>query len=108
MGFNDRIVPVQSTDIAYCYSKEKNTYLVRGDNNRYVVDQSLDVRSDELDPGRVFRRSRSCIIAMPAIVSIVKYLGHRLKITARPRPELEMGVGRSRVDDFLKWLEGNG
>ena len=26
--FNDRIVPVQTTDIAYFYSEEKNTYLV--------------------------------------------------------------------------------
>ena len=106
--FNDRIVPVQATDIAYFYSEEKNTYLVTNDNNRYIMDQSLDVLSDELDPGRFFRISRSCIIAMPAIVSIVKYLGNRLKITARPRPEFEMVVSRSRVDDFLKWLEGNG
>ena len=85
--FNDRIVPVQIADIAYFYSEEKNTYLVTNDNNRYIVDQSLDVLSDELDPGRFFRISRGCIIAMPAIVSIVKYLGNRLKITARPRPE---------------------
>lgn len=106
--FNDRIVPVQTTDIAYFYSEEKNTYLVTNDNNRYIMDQSLDVLSDELDPGRFFRISRSCIIAMLAIVSIVKYLGNRLKITARPRPEFEMVVSRSRVDDFLKWLEGNG
>ena len=106
--FNDRIVPVQTTDIAYFYSEEKNTYLVTNDNNRYIMDQSLDVLSDELDPGRFFRISRSCIIAMPAIVSIVKYLGNRLKITARPRAEFDMGVSRSRVDDFLKWLEGNG
>ena len=106
--FNDRIVPVQTTDIAYFYSEEKNTYLVTNDNNRYIMDQSLDVLSDELDPGRFFRISRSCIIAMSAIVNIVKYLGNRLKITARPRPEFEMVVSRSRVDDFLKWLEGNG
>ena len=106
--FNDRIVPVQATDIAYFYSEEKNTYLVTNDNNRYIMDQSLDVLSDELDPERFFRISRSCIIAMSAIVNIVKYLGNRLKITARPRPEFEMVVSRSRVDDFLKWLEGNG
>ena len=52
--------------------------------------------------------SGAATLAMPAIVSIVKYLGNRLKITARPRPEFEMVVSRSRVDDFLKWLEGNG
>ena len=105
--FNDRIVPVQASDIAYFYSEEKNTYLVTNDNNRYIMDQSLEVLSDELDPERFFRISRSCIIAMPAIVSIVKYMGNRLKITARPSHEFKMVVSRSRVDDFLKWLEGS-
>lgn len=105
--FNDRIVPVATADIAYFYSEEKNTYLVTNDGNRYIMDMSLDVLSDELDPKRFFRISRSCIIAMPAIVSIVKYLGTRLKITARPRSETEMVVSRSRVEDFLKWIEGN-
>ena len=107
MRFNDRIVPVQASDIAYFYSEEKNTYLVTNDNNRYIMDQSLEVLSDELDPERFFRISRSCIIAMPAIVSIVKYMGNRLKITARPSHEFKMVVSRSRVDDFLKWLEGS-
>ena len=105
--FNDRIVPVQASDIAYFYSEEKNTYLVTNDNNRYIMDQSLEVLSDELDPERFFRIARSCITAMPAIVSIVKYMGNRLKITARPSHEFKMVVSRSRVDDFLKWLEGN-
>ena len=81
MRFNDRIVPVQTTDIAYFYSEEKNTYLVTSDNNRYVVDQSLDVLSDELDPRAVFPHiAQLQAIAMAAIVSIVKYLGNRLKI----------------------------
>ena len=62
--FNDRIVPVQTTDIAYFYSEEKNTYLVTNDNNRYIMDQSLDVLSDELDPGRFSAYRAAAIIAM--------------------------------------------
>lgn len=104
--FNDRIVPVSTADIAYFYSEEKNTYLVTCDDSSYVVDQSLDILSEELDVRRFFRISRNCIISMPSIVNVVKYLGNRLKINARPRPPFEMVVSRSRVDDFLKWLEG--
>lgn len=106
--FNDRIVPVRTADIAYFYSEEKNTYLVTSDNNRYVMDLSLDILSEELDIRCFFRISRNCIVSMPAIVSVVKYLGNRLKVIARPRPDFEMVVSRSRVDDFLKWLEGAG
>ena len=104
--FNDRIVPVRTADIAYFYSEEKNTYLVTCDNNRYVMDLSLDILSEELDERSFFRISRNCIISMQAISSVVKYLGNRLKVIARPRPDFELVVSRSRVEDFLRWLEG--
>lgn len=103
--FNDRIVPLQASDIAYIYSEEKNNYLVTNDGHKYIIDSSLDVMSEELDPAIFFRISRSCIVAMKAIRSILKQQGGRLRITADPEPSFEMTVSRSRVDDFMTWLE---
>jgi DNA-binding LytR/AlgR family response regulator len=103
--FNDRIVPLQASDIAYVYSEEKNNYLVTNDGHKYIIDSSLDVMNEELDPAVFFRISRSCIVAMKAIRSILKQQGGRLRITADPEPSFEMTVSRSRVDDFMTWLE---
>lgn len=103
--FNDRIVPLLISNIAYIYSEEKNNYLVTFDEQRYIIDSSLDVVSDELDPSKFFRISRSCIISMQAITSIVKQAGGRLRIMPEPAASFEMTVSRSRVDDFLAWLE---
>lgn len=103
--FNDRIVPLQATDIAYIYSEEKNNYLVTAEGHKYIIDSSLDVMSEELDPAIFFRISRSCIVAMKAIRSILKQPGGRLRISADPDPSFEMTVSRSRVDDFMTWLE---
>ena len=103
--FNDRIVPLQASDIAYIYSEEKNNYLVTIDGHKYIIDSSLDVMSEELDPGIFFRISRSCIVARKAIRSILKQPGGRLRISADPSPSFEMTVSRSRVDDFMAWLE---
>jgi DNA-binding LytR/AlgR family response regulator len=102
--FNDRIVPLSTSEIAYVYSEEKNNYLVTFDEHRYIIDSSLDVISDDLNPEQFFRISRSCIISMKAIKSIIKQTG-RLRIVATPEPSFEMTVSRSRVDDFLEWLE---
>lgn len=102
--FNDRIIPIRTADIAYVYSEEKNNYLVTFDEHKYIIDSSLDVISEELDPDNFFRISRSCIISLHAIKSIVKQTG-RLRIMATPEPSFEMMVSRSRVDDFLEWLE---
>lgn len=103
--FNDRIVPLQTDNIAYVYSEEKTNWLVTFDGEKYIVDSSLDVISEDLDPEKFFRISRGCIISMKAIDSIVKQMGSRLKIISRPEASFEMTVSRSRVDDFLKWLE---
>ena len=102
---NDRIVPLQTSNIAYIYSEDKNNYLVTFDGQKYIIDSSLDVISEELDPDYFFRISRGCIVSMKAIGTIVKQMGGRLRIMATPEPSFEMTVSRSRVDDFLKWLE---
>ena len=103
--FNERIVPLKTTEIAYIYSEEKNNYLVTVDGHKYIIDSSLDVMSEELDPEHFFRISRSCILAMKSIRSILKQTGGRLRITADPPSSFDMTVSRSRVDDFMDWLE---
>ena len=105
--FNDRIVPLQTANIAYVYSEDKTNYLVTFDDHKYIIDSSLDVISEELDPDSFFRISRSCIIQMKAITSIIKQAGGRLKIVPEPKASFEMTVSRSRVDDFLAWLENS-
>ena len=103
--FNDRIIPLQTDNIAYVYSEEKTNWLVTFDDEKYIIDSSLDVIGDELDPEKFFRISRGCIVSLKAIVSIIKQVGSRLKIVAKPEANFEMTVSRSRVDDFLQWLE---
>jgi DNA-binding LytR/AlgR family response regulator len=103
--FNDRIIPLLTSNIAYIYSEEKNNYLVTFDEQRYIIDTSLDVVSEEFNPDDFFRISRGCIVSMKAIKSIIKQVGGRLRIVADPASPFEMTVSRSRVEDFLKWLE---
>lgn len=102
---NDRIIPLKVSSIAYVYSEDKNNYLVTFDEQRYIIDSSLDVINEELDPSRFFRISRSCILSLKAITSIIKQAGGRLKVVPEPKSSFEMTVSRSRVDDFLAWLE---
>ena len=103
--FNDRIIPLQTSSIAYIFSEDKNNYLVTFEGQKYIIDSSLDVIIEELDPEYFFRISRGSIVSMKAIDTITKQLGGRLRLEVHPAPSFEMTVSRSRVDDFLKWLE---
>lgn len=101
----ERIVPINTSDIAYFYSKDKYTFLMTADGSHYIIDSSMDLLESELDPKRFFRISRGCIIALDAIRSITRQLGGRLHISAEPEPPFDLTVARARVDDFLAWLE---
>ncbi len=102
---NDRIVPVPSEEISYVYSEEKTNYLITFNGNKFIIDASLDQMIEDLDPEKFFRISRGCIISLKAISSIIKQAGSRLRIISKPDAPFEMTVSRSRVDDFLEWLE---
>ena len=104
---NDRIVPVRTTDIAYFYSEDKNSFLVTRSGSSYVLDESLDALAGSLDPAEFFRFSRSCIISESVIDSVSKLMGGRLRISVRRDipANTDFTVSRARVDDVLSWLE---
>lgn len=99
------IIPVE--DIAYCYSEDKSTYAVNFAGARRLLDYSLDMVQEMLDPKRFFRVSRSYIVAINAIENISKHLGTRLKLQLNPRTEEDIVVSRSRTSDFLVWLDSD-
>lgn len=103
--FNDRIFPVRTNDIAYFYSEEKNNYIVTFSKERYIIDETLDEIIDELNPKKFFKISRSCIISIEAISSIIKQPGGRLKIVPLPDCSFDMTVSRSKSEEFLTWIE---
>ncbi|MBO4427098.1 MAG: LytTR family transcriptional regulator DNA-binding domain-containing protein, partial [Bacteroidales bacterium] len=105
VSIGESIIPISTSDIAYFYSRDKYNYLAATDGSHYIVDSSLDTIAEELDPKKFFRISRGCIVSLPAIRSITRQFGGRLRITAAPEPPFEMTVARARVEDFLAWLE---
>jgi DNA-binding LytR/AlgR family response regulator len=99
------IIPVE--DIAYCYSEDKSTYAISRNGTRRLLDYSLDMVQEMLDPKIFFRISRSYIVSINSIENISKYLGTRLKLQLTPHSDDEVVVSRSRTSDFLEWLDNN-
>jgi len=102
---NDRIVPVNTVDVAYFFSENKASYLCTYDKIRYILNPSLDDIEADLDPDSFFRISRSFIVSKLCVKSVTKIIGGRLRLSCEPATDQEIEVSRSRVDDFLVWLE---
>lgn len=105
LRYNDKIVMVETANIAYFYSEEGSTYLMTNAADRYLMDESLDVIYKELDPTRFFRISRSCIVSSKSVGQVVKKLGNRLKLTLKPASNIDSFVSRAKTADFMEWLE---
>ena len=103
----EKIVIIPVDDIAYCYSEDKSTYAVCRNGTRRLLDYSLDMVQEMLDPKLFFRISRSCIVSINSIENISKHLGTRLKLQLNPKADEDVVVSRSRTSDFLEWLDNN-
>ena len=97
---------VETPDVAFFYSEDKLTYLHLFSGKRYIISYSLDQLEGMLDRDVFFRVSRSCISNIRSIRKSSRYFGSRLKLYFEPECPHEVLVSRSRVTDFLKWVDG--
>lgn len=96
---------VISTDEIECFfSENKGTYIHTFDNRNYLLDSTLEVLEQEIDPADFYRISRKFIIPLKAIKEIVVYSNSRLKIILPTYKEDEVIVSREKVSDFKNWI----
>ena len=98
-------IKVISTDEIECFfSENKGTYIHTFDNRNYLMDCTLEVLEQEIDPENFYRISRKFIIPLKAIKEIVMYSNSRLKIILPTYKDDEVIVSREKVSDFKNWI----
>ncbi|WP_025740095.1 LytR/AlgR family response regulator transcription factor [Aquimarina pacifica] len=92
-------------DIECFYSENKGTYLHTNENRNYLIDTTLELLEEELNPETFFRVSRKFFININAIKDIISYTNSRLQIKLNHFDEYDIIVSRERVKEFKTWLE---
>jgi two-component system, LytTR family, response regulator LytT len=102
-GQNMKIV---STDeIAYFLIENQLVFLITKQNNRFLIEQTLDELEKRLDPKLFFRINRQMIISLDSVRTIHPYFNSRLKLDVTPAHDSEILVSRMKVNDFKKWID---
>jgi DNA-binding LytR/AlgR family response regulator len=99
-----KLVSIETNDIAYFYSEGRINFFKTFDNKRYMVDYLMDELEEMLDPSRFFRINRSLFVSLASISKIEEYFGFRLILRLNPPNEKEAIVSREKVMDFKKWM----
>lgn len=101
----DRIKHVETRDIAYFYSEDKVTFIITSSGERFMLNHSLEQLETMINPDEFYRLNRKYIAQINAIESIDKYFNSRLKIGLKPEVDDDVLISRTKVSDFLNWLE---
>ncbi|KJD35056.1 LytR family transcriptional regulator [Tamlana sedimentorum] len=92
-------------DIECFFSENKGTYLHTIEGRNYLLDTTLELLENELEPQTFFRINRKFYVNINAIKDMVSYTNSRLQIKLKTYNEQEVIVARERVKDFKAWLE---
>tara|TARA_R110002020_G_scaffold133131_5_gene297126 strand:- start:3263 stop:4021 length:759 start_codon:yes stop_codon:yes gene_type:complete len=92
-------------EIECFYSENKGTYAHNIDGRDYLLDTTLEILENELEPQTFFRVSRKFYVNINSIKDIISYTNSRLQIKLNAPLDQEIIVSRERVKDFKIWLE---
>ncbi len=101
----NKIKSIPTGSIRYFYSKDKLTFLVDDNQNRFPVNHNLEEIDNMLDPKYFFRVNRKYIIHFDGIDEIHPYFKGRLKLKLTPDINDDIVVSTDRSPLFKAWLD---
>jgi DNA-binding LytR/AlgR family response regulator len=102
--FRDKLLSIKAKDIDCFYTENGNVYLLTEDNNKYVIDHSLDLLENQLDPEYFLRLNRQHISNVNAIVSATNYDNGKILVELRYKTEFPVTVSREKSNEFKTWM----
>lgn len=99
-----RLHSVEVSEAACFYTEERVSFFRSWNNQKYILDYTLDEIEEMVDPHFFFRVSRSLILTHRAVEQIQPYFGNRLVLQLKPPTDKEAVVSREKVTDFKQWM----
>lgn len=99
-----RLVSVETDDIAFFYTDEKLSFFKTNSNKKYIVEYTMDELEEFVNPVKFFRINRQFLIAIYSIEDIHNYFNSRLLLHLKPSVDKEVIISRDRVNDFKEWM----
>jgi two-component system LytT family response regulator len=102
--FRDKLLPLGTETIAWFHSANEVTSATTLDNQKHVVDFTLEQLQEQLDPHAFFRVNRQFIVHRKAIREVDFYFTGRLLIKTQPAATEQMLISKARVPEFKTWM----
>lgn len=104
--FRDKIIPLQSKDIAFFHTSDERVTAYCHSGERYQIDLTLEALQTKLSGEEFFRANRQFIISRKAVQDISVWFGSRLSANLAIETPERVIIPKARVHDFKEWLKG--
>ncbi len=101
----NKLIPIETSNIAYFYSKDKISFICDLDGKSFPIDYSLDKIEQMIDPRIFFRVNRQILSSHDAIRDIQMGFKARINLTLFPETNIEASVSSERSSLFKKWIK---
>lgn len=100
-----RLFPVEVKDIAWFHAEDKLCFIRTWENQRFLIDYTLEELSQMLDPDHFFRINRAYLVHIRAIKQIHTHFNGKLLIQLQPPAEQnDVVVSKEKAAEFKQWL----
>ncbi len=97
--------PLEAGSIAYfTISNRRHVLIVQKDKQQFVIDITLEMLEQRLNPDHFFRINRQYIISAHAVKGVTPIENGKLRLTLDPPPKEDVIVGRERAPVFKAWM----
>lgn len=100
-----RLLSIEISDIAWFHAEGKLCFLRTWENNRYLIDYTLEELGDMLDPEFFYRANRSYIVHIKSIKSISSFFKGKMILQLQPAAEdNDVLISKEKSSEFKRWL----
>lgn len=103
---NDKLIPVNVSDISYFYGSNGNMRTVLKNNKTFHYVKTLEAIQESLDPSLFFRANKQYIIAKKSITNLTVWFDNRIMVSLDTEIPERVFISKNRAALFKKWLTG--
>ncbi len=99
-----KMLPVATSDIAYFFIADELTFIFTFDEQKFIVNHSLEELEKLVDTRQFYRANRQFLLNFAAIKEVEPYFNRKLVVKLSVKCNEQILVGKLKVTEFRAWL----
>ena len=99
-----KMISLHIQEIAYFFSQHKFSYVRTVENQKFILDYTLDDLEKTLSPRIFFRANRQYILKSASVAAIHSWFNQKLVIEVVPATDERIVISREKANAFKAWM----